>query len=546
MKQVSSHKLVLKISFLLLCAATFLYANQDRLPPRLSGAPGESTCLQCHNDYKLNEGKAEGGSLELVGFPDRYVPDREHFPMKIRINHPGARRWGFQISTRLADGRQAGHVHVTDIDHTDLLLAGDILYMNHTRAGTYPGREGPIEWEFEWHSEEVPGSGPITIYVAAVAADNDGTPQGDYVYTATKVLQQGERRGKPYWVAVGDFNRDGIADLARANFETDNVSIYLGGDADEVFSEPSEFDLSQHPTGNGPYMVAAGELVIAADRISFLVTANSMTNTISRWFGAGDGSFGSARQFTVGTEPRAVAMGDFNRDNSDDVVTANWGSNNVSVLLSLPDSLSFAPPVNYPVAGRPSFVAVGDLNGDDKLDLVVSNDESNQISVLLGNGDGTFAMRRDFPAGGMHPTAIAIGDFDNDGKPDVVVVNQGSNNLSFLPGDGQGGLGEAITTPVGQGPLALAAADFDEDGYLDVAVANSESNTLSLMMGQGDGTFTRREEIRVGQFPRSVAFADFDGDGIPDLVTCNMNSNDATVLLSNGEGGFAHPGRRAK
>src|SRR5690349_6794616 len=44
-------------------------------------------------------------------------------------------------------------------------------------------------------------------------------------------------------------------------------------------------------------------------------------------------SFGAPTNFTVGTNPYSVAVGDFNRDGSPDVATANYGSGNVSVAL---------------------------------------------------------------------------------------------------------------------------------------------------------------------------------------------------------------------
>ena len=38
----------------------------------------------------------------------------------------------------------------------------------------------------------------------------------------------------------------------------------------------------------------------------------------------------------------------------------------------------------------PRSVALGDVNGDTKLDMVTANSGANNVSVLLGNGDGTF------------------------------------------------------------------------------------------------------------------------------------------------------------
>jgi hypothetical protein len=51
--------------------------------------------------------------------------------------------------------------------------------------------------------------------------------------------------------------------------------------------------------------------------------------------GFGDGAFSAPIEVVVGTNPQGVIVVDLNADGLDDIVTANFGSDNVSVLLSL-------------------------------------------------------------------------------------------------------------------------------------------------------------------------------------------------------------------
>ena len=54
---------------------------------------------------------------------------------------------------------------------------------------------------------------------------------------------------------------------------------------------------------------------------------------------------------------------------------------------------SFAAGVSYDVGDAtngPWGVAIGDFNGDGKEDVVTANSTTASVSVLLGNGDGTF------------------------------------------------------------------------------------------------------------------------------------------------------------
>ena len=50
--------------------------------------------------------------------------------------------------------------------------------------------------------------------------------------------------------------------------------------------------------------------------------------------GSGSGSFGAATDFSVGSGPASVAVGDFNGDIKPDLAVANQGSNTVSVLYN--------------------------------------------------------------------------------------------------------------------------------------------------------------------------------------------------------------------
>ncbi len=76
-------------------------------------------------------------------------------------------------------------------------------------------------------------------------------------------------------------------------------------------------------------------------------------------------------QFSVGSIPAGVAVGDFNVDGRDDMAVVNSGSpTSVSVLLANADG-GFAPKVDYSVVAGALDATAGDMNGDGKLDLVV-------------------------------------------------------------------------------------------------------------------------------------------------------------------------------
>ena len=145
-------------------------------------------------------------------------------------------------------------------------------------------------------------------------------------------------------MGIGDFNRDGKADLAIANNSSNTVSILLGN-GDGTFNTKIDF-----PVGKNPQSVAIGDF--NGDGKLDLTTANSGSNNVSILLGNGVGGFGTKIDFPVGTAPYSVAVGDFNGDGKADIVSANSGSNNVSVL-------------HYPVPTAITTEAVTDITATD-------------------------------------------------------------------------------------------------------------------------------------------------------------------------------------
>lgn len=235
----------------------------------------------------------------------------------------------------------------------------------------------------------------------------------------------------------------------------------------------------------------------------------------------------------VGGNPYSVAVADFNGDGNTDLVTANFASGTVSILLGNGDG-TFATAINHSVGSNPYSVAVGDFNVDGKPDLATANGGSGNVSVLLGNGDGTFNPAQNYPTGAM-PYGIAVGDFNSDGKPDLAVTNENDNNVAVLLGNGNGAFPEKKTYSLGEKPRSIAVSDFNGDGKSDLAVGHVKlggpNDKVSVLLSKGDGDF-RVVEYTVGDDIYSIAVGDFRWDGRPDLATANYSSSNVSILLN--------------
>jgi hypothetical protein len=336
---------------------------------------------------------------------------------------------------------------------------------------------------------------------------------------------------EPMSIAVGDFNGDGIPDLAVANKGGDDVTALLGN-GDGTFTA-----MASLATGSADSIVVGD---FNGDGIPDLVAVGRYGMAV--FLGNGDGTFRAAPSsaYDYGGILPSIAVGDFNGDGILDLAGVNGGDDSVTVLLGNGDGTFTAMATSPATGGEPVSIAVGDFNGDGIRDLAVVNEGSNTVTVLLGNGDGTFTTTAASPATGSSPRYIALGDFNGDGFLDLAVANCGSDTVTVLLGNGDGTFQTAVSQAAGSEPISIAVGDFNGDGFLDLAVANYGSDTVTMLLGNGDGTFTATATSpATGIGPDSIAVGDFNGDGIPDLAVANYFRNTVTVELATNQSATA-------
>ena len=183
----------------------------------------------------------------------------------------------------------------------------------------------------------------------------------------------------PAALVLGGFNSSGYLSLAEVN-SSDLTLVSLLGSGNGTF-QPST---GKPPaTGRGPVAMATGDF--NSDGILDLAVANQTDNTVSIYFGTGTGTFQSRVTYPVGAGPNSVAVADLNSDGVLDLVSSNQEANTVSVLLGKPGG-TFAAHADYPVGAVPASVAIADWNGDGRFDLAITNSGGATVSVMLQGG----------------------------------------------------------------------------------------------------------------------------------------------------------------
>jgi VCBS repeat protein len=159
-----------------------------------------------------------------------------------------------------------------------------------------------------------------------------------------------------------------------------------------------------------------GILDLAAEYCDEYVTSSCIRAALTVFLGNGDGTFTQSATTDLGYTDNPfpgnqnIVVGDFNNDGILDIAIANSDNNTLMVLLGNGDG-TFSAAASPATGSNPSSIAVGDFNGDGNLDVAVLNVASTSLTVLLGNGDGTFRAAAS-PATGSEPSTIAVGDFN--------------------------------------------------------------------------------------------------------------------------------------
>ncbi|MCA9461259.1 MAG: VCBS repeat-containing protein [Nitrospira sp.] len=344
----------------------------------------------------------------------------------------------------------------------------------------------------------------------------------------------------PQAITSGDFNGDGLWDVATVNGTSDDVSVLLGN-GNGTFRGAVSFGV-----GKIPLALVAEDM--DRDGHLDLVLALSGSDQVVVLKGEGTGLFHKLDARDAGKGTTFLAVQDLNGDGWSDVVAVNSGRFgyyppfNLSVLMNDGKGGLLAP-ISYDQTDRdgmfPTGVLVEDMTGDGKPDLTVTwsqpswRSPNGLVSLLKNAGDGTFVLEKEFKPG-FTLSSIQGADLNHDGLADLAVTSLYSDTIRILLQREGGTFTELDPIKVGFAPVGAIFRDFDGDHELDLAVVNRDSNSVSMFLGNGKGLFTSAGHFGVGATPSAVVVEDFDRDQFPDLAAASTNSDGVSVLLSGG------------
>jgi gliding motility-associated-like protein len=346
-----------------------------------------------------------------------------------------------------------------------------------------------------------------------------------------------------YDLATADFDGDGKMDVATANNNSTNISVFLNTSSPGTISftkslltpgvntlHASSADLN----GDGKPEILVTEL--NGSRI-FIFKNNSTTGSIS---------FAAPQSLTMpGSKVSQVVVRDMDFNGKPDLVVTDQAASRVFVVAnqSTLANIQFGVPIGFLLGGTSvtDGLAVGDLDGDALPEIGVCEFLSPTGKIfILKNLSIPGTMSFGSPNVIMTSTTIAglhFGDLDADGKPELAAsALLASSVLIFgnqcTPSTIQ--FASPVQISANQKPWGIDFGDLDGDGKADLAVASITQKAITILNNQSTaGNFVFQTlTIPTTYINRGIKINDIDNDGRPDLNFTSIDDNNLGIPAS--------------
>jgi uncharacterized delta-60 repeat protein len=271
----------------------------------------------------------------------------------------------------------------------------------------------------------------------------EGSGMGFHRHSAEHWLWNEVPGALPPLAAAGDFNGDGVMDVAAVNRDANELWIYR--------------------RRKGTRWVSAGESRVMAVPANTRATAMAFLHKPTTSAGP-----------RVGGE--AVIVAAATRGEGSDLLVIHENSTTSKTGRDQTSVISLGSAVD------PRDLWVQDLDGDSEPELIVTSAAKRGLFVLKGRGGHAFDPPKFYPLG-FATAAATFADFNGDGLPDIAVSGAEDGGFRLLQAIRAGGE-DGVLVPYGPelSLQRLAVGDFNEDGTPDVAALETDGKAVQVLL----------------------------------------------------------------
>jgi len=340
----------------------------------------------------------------------------------------------------------------------------------------------------------------------------------------------------------GDFNNDGLMDLALGNTYDQNVLIFR-----QPFSDL--MPASQTLTAPGSVVDVSSGL-LDPDALDDLAVVTESPESLLFYFQSvglqpnPDPTYSR----TLDTAATSIEVGDLSDDGLDDILLLSEDSNvSFGYFQSSPTIWPQECSFKLPTGGCPRSAIIGALDESEGSDIGISTARSdwcgssyaiysfrNSVVPSFSNSNSTTWTNNSDEA-----DQIGSGDIDGDGVEDLLILYKDTGILSYVLSFDE--------TPqdlsLGFTPREMLVADVNADDHADVLVSHNESPNLNIICGQDDMSLPIVWlELNCTGNITDFSIGDFNNDALRDVVaTTDLGRVDIFYNTGNGLAPFVAP-----
>ena len=206
-----------------------------------------------------------------------------------------------------------------------------------------------------------------------------GNGTGGFPTVTPLALTAGVFANTPSKILVADFNGDGKADIAVADGSdsavSNNQAQVFPGTGTGTFGAPTVLN-----TGNFPRGLAAADF--SGDGKVDLATANRNSNNLTIFINNGAG-FAAGVPQAAGVNPNKVSAADLNLDGKIDLINTNSNGGSASIHLGNGNGTFAAATTVLTSTAQPTGLDVGDYNKDSVPDFSIGNFSPFVLDIFL-------------------------------------------------------------------------------------------------------------------------------------------------------------------
>ncbi|MVN75177.1 T9SS type A sorting domain-containing protein [Hymenobacter sp. HMF4947] len=284
-------------------------------------------------------------------------------------------------------------------------------------------------------------------------------------FSAPTAYSLGDQYSRPEDVVLKDFNGDSYLDIAAISSPSISVNLVavLLNNGNGSFLSPITYSTGADTAQ--PLFLAAGD--VNGDGKLDIATSNVLNGSVSVLVNNGVGGFATGVVYNarLGADDQIgiIAMDDINGDGKPDIVVPNQSRGLIKILLNngngifTPLTTTFATGV---AKSNPASAVIADLNADGKLDVVTTNYNSKNLGVLLNTSSNPLAATPAY-------SALAVTLYPNPVKATTTIelpVVAGVTQATIQLNDALGRVISTASIPLGK-PYELDVRSFKNGIY---------------------------------------------------------------------------------